>query len=290
MYDLTLSERFALLALNAKMSNHGSTAKKAVIRTLAVGIYIEEKLIKEPGYNKFNRTELKIVIKKSKLKKIENKVVEKLKDKGLIGEIKSLIGCDLFYDENIRIREYISDEKAFEHELGFLKAEFLEKGQITDESIILMWLIKESLSLYDLFSTIEIQKIAIRMSELASSNEIAKLLYPLDIQTIWSEFVKGFLQMKSNLFATAFGRGVAYIFPVLERKESIFIDTVEFLPSPEQRLEDVLKRVASQGHSCQVLRSGSVPLVKIDNVKYELVPDAVVVKIPIHGVRLRRYE
>lgn len=107
-------------------------------------------------------------------------------------------------------------------------------------------------------------------------------------------FIKGwttFLKRKKKLFQTKTGIGVTFIFPALERKQSIFIDTEQWFASKGDRLTQTVSLLESKEHICKIKSYGQVSLVEIDNVLYELIPDAVVVsRIPIHGVRLRRYQ
>lgn len=289
MESLTIGERFAMMALNSKGSNYRTTEKNSVLVALVVADYLDNHYDKESQKYQVDRSDIRKHVKKTRFKKLEKQIVDSLKEKGLIDEIKSLLACDLFYDKNIKLLEYISDKRSYEMEINILKAEFLEEGLISDESIILMWLLKESLCIYDLFSAIEIQEIELRMQNLSYEHSLVHTLMSMDFQSIWRTFVKEFLRMKARFAATGIGRGINYIYPVLQKDQSIFIDTKEFMPNAEKRLCDVIERVASQGHTCEVLRAGSVPVVRIDNVSYELIPDAVLVKIPIHGVRLRRY-
>lgn len=289
MDNLTIAERFAIMGLNSKGSNFRSTEKKSVLILLVVADYLDHNYDVKLEKYQIDRNELKKYIKVTSLKRLEKKVVASLKEKGLMDEIKSLLGCDLYYDKNIKLLEYISDNKTYNMEIDLLKAEFLENGLVSDESILLMWLLKESLCIYDLFSTVEIQEINNRMESLSNDHYLAKILMSMDFQSMWRTFVKEFLRMKAHFFATGVGKGIVYIYPELQRDQSIFIDTKEFMPNAEKRLCDVIERVASQGHSCEVLRTGAVPIVRIDNVTYELVPGAITMKIPIHGVRLRRY-
>jgi len=88
---------------------------------------------------------------------------------------------------------------------------------------------------------------------------------------------------------TPTGIGINFVFPIIERSQSIFIDTEEWLPKASQRLEDVKKRLQENGHNYIIIREGAVPLIKIDNIIYEAIPEAIQGRIPIHGVRLRRY-
>ncbi|MCM1233885.1 MAG: hypothetical protein NC489_27580 [Ruminococcus flavefaciens] len=70
----------------------------------------------------------------------------------------------------------------------------------------------------------------------------------------------------------------------------IFLYTM--FADPTQRIKDVKTRVTEKGHLFEVISTGSkTALVKIDNVYYELIPDAVrIYYATVHGVRLRRRE
>lgn len=274
MEELTLTQRFALLGLNGKESEHWSMAKQCVLRALTVAIYLEENYNSTADTWIFDTDSIKKAIKKSKRKVVEQQIIASLEKTNSIYKVKSLLGCDLFYDENISIKEYVSDSKEFECQLDLIRAEFLEEGPISDEGIIMVWLLRESLCIHDLFSNFEQNKIAIRMGELSTENLLAKALFPIEIHSAWETVVGGFLRMKSQFALTDFGKGFNFINPALDRKESIFIDTEAYFPNAKMRMENVLDRVSSQGHTCEVLRGGDVPIVKIDNIKYELIPHA----------------
>jgi len=127
------------------------------------------------------------------------------------------------------------------------------------------------------------------MTGLRSESALAKALYPIEVRSLRGTVVVSLLRMKSQAAATETGKGFNFIFPFFERRQSIFIDTEEYFPNAQMRLKNVLDRISSQGHVYEVLREGAVPVVKIDNIKYELIPEAVSGRMPIHGVRLRRY-
>ena len=95
--------------------------------------------------------------------------------------------------------------------------------------------------------------------------------------------------MKRNAIKTPTGIGINFVFPVIERSQSIFIDTEEWFSKAKERLNDVKKRLEENGHTYTIVREGDVPLIKIDNILYEAIPEAIIGRIPIHGVRLRSY-
>lgn len=287
--DLTLSERFLLIALNGHESEHRETAKQNILKVLAAAIFLEENYDLSTGKWNFTDEQMKEAIKKANKKELEQTYTQRLQEKQLLTKVSSLLGCDLYYDKNIKIKTYVSDAREFECQLDMLRAEFLEEGPVSEESILLAWLLLESLCFNQVFSVYEQNKILERMTSLQTESTLARALYPIDIRSLWGTVVAGFLRLKSQAAATETGKGINFIYPFLERKQSIFIDTEEYFPNAQMRLNNVLDRISSQGHAYEVLRAGSVPIVKIDNVKYELIPEAISGRIPIYGVRLRRY-
>lgn len=287
--DLTLSERFALISFNGKESEHKETAKQNVLKVLAAAVYLEDNYDAAADIWNFNEVAIKDAVKKADKKALERTYADRLQNKQLLCKVSSLLGCDLYYDKNIKLKTYVSDTREFECQLDMLRAEFLEEGPISEEGIIMAWLLLESLCFFEVFSAYEQNKITARMTELRSESPLAKTLYPITLRSFWGTTAVGFLRMKSQAAATETGKGLNFIFPFLERRQSIFIDTEEYFPNAQLRLMNVLDRVSSQGHVYEVLRDGAVPIVKIDNIKYELIPEAVGGRMPIHGVRLRRY-
>ncbi|SHO51532.1 hypothetical protein [Anaerocolumna xylanovorans] len=287
--DLTLAERFALISFNSKESEHREVAKQNVLKILAVAVYLEENYNGTADKWNFNEKDIKVAIKKANKKALERTYAERLQNYQLISRVSSLLGCDLYFDKNIKLKTYVSNPKEFDCQLDLLKAEFLEEGPISDESIIMVWLLLESLCFFQVFSLYEQDKITKRITTLRNESTLAKALYPIELRSLWGTVSADFLRMKSHAAATETGKGLNFIFPFFERKQSIFIDTEGYFPNAEMRLKNVLDRISAQGHIYEVLRSGDVPIVKIDNVKYELLPEAIGGYVPIHGVRLRLY-
>jgi hypothetical protein len=169
-----------------------------------------------------------------------------------------------------------------------LRAEILEDGAMAEETILMLWLLRESGCLYDLFSKVEMKRVETRIYELLEGNSLAKQVLPLSIHKSIETAVKNFLKIKKEVMSTPSGTGFNFIFPVIERSQSIFIDTEAFFANKEDRLRDVKTRLEDNGHSYTVIREGEVPLIKIDNVLYEAVPYAMQYRMPVHGVRLRK--
>ena len=63
----------------------------------------------------------------------------------LLEEIPNLLGCDMNYvTASVTMREYRSNEEAYTRITEGLRAEILEDGEMTDETILMLWLLRES--------------------------------------------------------------------------------------------------------------------------------------------------
>ncbi len=326
MADLKLSQSFSLIALNAQDSLYMTTAKKAALRCMAASVILEiyleggfmqsgDKLSAKRGTDdlsnllpyrdavldplirrdpKINRN-LNWWLKRAsalpmgKLAQLEYAMADSLKYMDLLEEIPQLLGCDLYYvTSGVSVREYRGDIDEYSAQTEYIRAEILEDGSVTDETICMLWLLRESGCMHDFFSRNELEKVAVRMDGLAHSSPLAKQIYPMRIHRGAELAIKEMLHMKSAVLTTPMGSGINFAFPILERSHSVFIDTEEWFPDPQKRLEDVEARLSGNGHVYKTIsRNGPVSLIKIDNIIYEAVPQAITVsRVPIHGVRL----
>lgn len=327
MRNLKLSQSYSMIALNAQDSIHMTTIKKVSLHCIAAAVVLEsylngdfteinEELLLEKSYIEnpnitlyqeavfkplFNKKDvicedLKWWLSKASnlgnksLKKLEVTMADSLKEYNNIEEIPSLLGCDIYYKTaGLSLREYRSDIDEYSKIIEFLRAEVLEDGTLSDENMLMLWLLRESGYMQDVFSKGDLEIVDKRMHKLIINNKMIKKLYDVHIYHGVEMAVKGFLNLKKNAMKTPTGIGVNFTFPIIERSQSIFIDTEEWLPKASQRLEDVKKRLQENGHNYIIIREGAVPLIKIDNIIYEAIPEAIQGRIPIHGVRLRRY-
>ena len=325
MTDLKLTQSFSLIALNAQDSLAITAEKKSALRCMAAAVILEASLEaafadnwSEVALNRMDLTRLNpycsvilnpvlhrtkgdrslkwwlkaaSALSTKKLKKFEQAVTDPLRESNLLEDVPNLIGCDLyFYSAGIRDREYRSNIQEYGAITENIKAEILEDGPVTDETVCMLWLLRESGCFWDFFSRIELEKVAARMNELYRSNYLARALYPIRIHHGLEIAVKQFLHWKTTFFRKPFQTGVNFIFPFLERSQSVFIDTEAWFSNAETRLEDVEQRLRSNGHEFTVLRAGEVPLIKIDNIVYSAYPQMIYGRIPIHGVRLLPYQ
>lgn len=328
MEDLTLAQGFAIISLNSLDSLHMTTAKRMVLRCIPAAVILElylegrftekeEQLVLnnevfvQPDILLYQEEVLRHIFKNKNslegtfswwlkkasalsdksLKKVEHAITDSLKGLNLLEEIPNLLGCDLLYTTaDITMREYRSSSSEYSRQTEGIRSEVLEAGELTDEDIAKLWLLRESACLSEIFTKRELDNVLPRFNELYQSSRLAKRLFGVCIHHMAETAVKNFLTLKKQVMSTPVGTGLNFDFPFIERSQSVFIDTEAMFSNSEKRLEDVLKRLKKYGHEVTVLRAGEVPLLKIDNVLYEAVADAVMGKIPIHGMRLRRYQ
>jgi hypothetical protein len=328
MEELTLTQSFSIIALNSMDSTHMTNAKKMSLRCVSAATILElylndgftvkenklsltKDIFMQPEVTLYQAEVLKHMMKdkdslegslewwlkkasllsEGTLKKIERYVVDSLKGIDLIEEIPNLLGCDLAYvTAGVELKEYRSNNSEYSRQTESIRAELLEDGEITDECIFMLWLLRESSCLQEVFSNKELENIYIRFNELYWNNKLAKQLFIIRIHHLLEVAVKGFLTTKKRLIKTQVGTGINFIFPVIERSQSVFIETEAWFSNTSQRLKDVKRRLEEQHHEVIVMSAGDVPLLKIDNILYEAIPEAIRVEIMIQGLRLRRYQ
>lgn len=324
MTDLKLAESFALIGLNAQRSLEMTLAKKAALRCIAVAVILELQLegklqpsSLQQGQSRdaaevsrewtYRRAVIEPLIRgkeeqgrelvwwlhrasrlsKRRMDRFEQSIRDSLKERELLEEIPHLLGCDLyFHSSGVTIKEYRSHPEEYLRITEHLRADVLEDGSMTEESVCLLWLLRESGCMHDLFSRNELEQVTGKMVRLMQKDPLAKVLYPIRIRLGFEAAAKQLLQFKKGAVSTQAGSGVNFLFPILERSQAVFIDTEAMLSGPETRLKDVLARLESKGHQVQVLRAGQIPLLKVDNLVYEAIPHAIYGRAPIHGVRL----
>lgn len=327
MRDFKLSQSYSIIALNAQDSIHMTTIKKISLHCIAASVILESYLngdfievndklslkksyLENPNITLYQEAVFKPLFNKKEiieedlnwwlskasnlsnkhLKNLEVSMTDSLKGYDYMEEISSLLGCDMFYKTaGLSLREYRSNMEEYSRVVEFLRDEVLEDGVLSDENMFMLWLLRESGCIQDIFSKGDLEIVDKRMHNLIINNKISKKLYNIHIYHGIEMAVKGFLNMKKNAIKTPTGTGINFIFPVIERSQSIFIDTEEWFPNASQRLDEVRKRLEENGHNYTIIREGAVPLIKVDNIIYEAVPEATQGRIPIHGVRLRRY-
>lgn len=295
MKELILSQQYALLALNGQESLHPSVAKNAVLRAIAAARVLEIEMGKADtsSFSEFSAALQKAVqiaktLKKKEASQIEQEVVKALKAEELLKEVPDLLGCDMDYDTSgIELKAYLSDEISYVRIKEGLRAEILEDGPISLEYAVLLWLLRESGCIHDLFSISEQSRVEERMTEGAAQDEQYRTLWEAEFHSIFEGVMNRFVKTKSKLFKNPYLEGVNLAFPYLDRRKSVFIDMVIWGTNVADRRAAAIEYLSKKGFTVEEIRIGSETLLKIGNIYYRIFPmTKTAYKVPIQGVNL----
>ncbi|GAA6377685.1 hypothetical protein I230019B6_30460 [Firmicutes bacterium i23-0019-B6] len=295
MKELILSQQYALLALNGQESLHPSVAKNAVLRAIAAARVLEIEMGKADtsSFSEFSAALQKAVqiaktLKKKEASQIEQEVVNALKAEELLKEVPDLLGCDMDYDTSgIELKAYLSDEISYVRIKEGLRAEILEDGPISLEYAVLLWLLRESGCIHDLFSISEQSRVEERMTEGAAQDEQYRTLWEAEFHSIFEGVMNRFVKTKSKLFKNPYLEGVNLAFPYLDRRKSVFIDMVIWGTNVADRRAAAIEYLSKKGFTVEEIRIGSETLLKIGNIYYRIFPmTKTAYKVPIQGVNL----
>lgn len=303
MTNLSLQDRFSLISLNALNSTRNSTAKKVAIRCIsATGVldrFLQEteELTEDSDEYRSRLDALSVSLKEaahlssSAAKELEHTVYTRLNNLGLMTEASSLVSCDLeFSSAGNKILEYRTDSDEYSRQTESLRAELMEEGNVFDETVCMLWLLRESSCFYDLFSKEEQKYLTSRINELYLNSLLAKTLLSVSIHNALDSAALGLFSKKKAIFSTQLGTGVLFQVPFMERSSAVFIESEELYCNAEKRLESVIARLEENGNEVHVIRAGTVPLLQIDNLYYECIPTQhKYYRVPVFGVQLRRY-
>lgn len=223
---------------------------------------------------------------------LEDLVIERLQNKDLVQLAAPLLDSDLLNTTaGVKTKEYHMNPQQRQLEIEYLKADLFEAGNVDDETVALLWLLEQSGMIKDIFSNLEIKELEQIKNNLFTTNKLAAELFPIETKTLHYRLLNGSLNLRTSLLETKFGMGFNNRNPYLYRKGSIFIETEELFSSSSKSLNSVLEKLQANGHTCIVKSQGKVPLIEIDGVLYEFVPDMVTYgRAPVSGVRLRKYK
>ena len=100
--------------------------------------------------------ELAKSLKKKEAKQMEKETATMLEADGVMEEIPDILGCDMdYYTAGVELKAYRSDDDTYLRIREGLRVEILEDGVITTECAVLLWLLRESGCIHDLFSVAE---------------------------------------------------------------------------------------------------------------------------------------
>lgn len=295
MKELVLSRQYAVIALDGLESLHPSMAKSAVIRAIAAAKVMEEVMHTEAESDpavfipKLNEAVEGVKdLRKKDEKQIEEEMAALLEADGLMEQIPDILGCDMdYYTSGVELKAYRSDEDTYIRIREGLRAEILEEGVISTECAVLLWLLRESGCIHDLFSVSEQDQVQRRMTDAAAENEIFRAMWQTEFHSAVESFAGRFLSAKHNLFKNPYLEGVNLIFPYLERRKAIFIDFVVLGTDVQSRRIAVMEHLSKMGHYVEEVKSGSETLLKIDNAYYRIFPTVKrAYKVPIQGANL----
>lgn len=323
MKTASLSKQYALISLNGERVNDKSVVGKMKNRCIVAAIlleYIQEgkmqcedgKYVWKESGEPYKETESSMCdvlhlrenkktfsewtnaiskISNKNCRKIAGNLKKEMKEEGLLEEISALIECDFFFETaGTEAQQYRTTEDFYRTTIEYIKAEALDGGEISEEVLCLLWMLKQSDDLMLVFTSTELDEMKEKYIQLYRENPFAHQLFEACVEKEAPVWWKRFLSAKRNMAKTQVGAGVVSRFPILERSEAVFIATESWFPDSEERLNCVLDKLLEKGHICEVKSMGDVPVMAIDYILYELIPDAVSVRVmKVHGVRLRRY-
>ena len=227
-------------------------------------------------------------LKKKEETQIEKEVAAVLEAEELLKEVPDILGCDMNYDTSgVELKAYLSDETSYIRIKEGLRAEILEDGPISLEDAVLLWLLRESGCIHDLFSVSEQNRVEERMTEAAVQDEKYRALWEAEFHNVFEGFMNRFVKTKSKLLKNPYLEGVNLVFPYLDRRKSVFIDMVIFGTNVADRRAAAVEYLKKKGFAVEEIRVGSETLLKIGNIYYRIFPmTKTAYKVPIQGVNL----
>lgn len=295
MREFSLAQKYAIIGLDGVGSIHSSAAKNVALRAVEAAKLLEEIWLPEesadPSQTEQNLQEGLKRVKasgKKEQKKLEEEITEALRKADVLEEVPNLLACDMDYDTaGVDIKVYRSDAETYQRIVEEIRAEILEEGPITAECAAMLWLLRESGRIYDVFAAKEQEKLAQRMREIAENWAACRILWEQEFHSSLEIFVQGFLSGKKKAFKNQYLEGINLMFPFLERRQAIFIDFVILGTTVANRRQAIMMYLSERGHFVQEVKNGTETLLKIDNSYYRVFPATKrVARIPIQGANL----
>lgn len=307
--EYTLSQQFAIISLDGLSCTHHSVAKSVAVRGIAAALLLEEILFSEVGeaadmlpeseeFQKRLETGIAEVkrMKRKKADALEKETANLLIADGGLEIAPDLLGCDMnYYTAGNTMNAYRSDRDIYLSVVESIRGEILEEGAVTLECVCLLWLMRESGSLHDIFSVKEQERVQERMVTLraqesgvkSSDADYAGIIWKQEFHKTPELTVKSFLKGKRKLFQNPYLAGINLLFPFLDRRQAIFVDFVVFGTSVKDRRRMLREFLTERGHLVEEVKNGTETLLLIDNVYYRVWPKTISVgRIPIQGANL----
>ena len=170
----------------------------------------------------------------SAAKELEHTVYTRLNNLGLMTEASSLVSCDLeFSSAGNKILEYRTDSDEYSRQTESLRAELMEEGNVFDETVCMLWLLRESSCFYDLFSREEQKYLTSRINELYLNSLLAKTLLSVSIHNALDSAALGLFSKKKAIFSTQLGTGVLFQVPFMERSSAFSLSLKNYIVMPK---------------------------------------------------------
>ncbi len=298
--NYALSQQFAIIGLDGQSALQRSAAKAAVVRGIAVASLLEQILLEGEAVVESCSAKLEAGLKEIGAMKrkeaacLEQETAKQLMTAGVLELIPDLLGCDMDYvTAGLELKAYRSDADLYLAIAEGLRGEILEEGAVTVECICLLWLLRESGCMHEIFSVREQEQIQERLVKLAASGDgeqaaaVAAVIWKQEFHKVGEQVIKSFLQGKRKLFQNPYLEGINLLFPFLDRRQSIFIDFVVLGTDVKQRRRAVAMYLSEKGHYVEEVKHATETLLRIDNMYYRIWPKTVVVnRIPIQGASL----
>lgn len=295
MKDYTISQQYALVGFDGLESTRMTLAKNAVCRGIWAAKLLEELLFsgREQVFLEFEtafKAGLEKIISKDKKAAtgIEKEMAELLKMEGAMEEVQDLIACDINYETNsMDVRAYRSRVEDYRGITERLRAEILEEGEVTLESVCLLWLLRESGCIHNIFSVKEQEYLSGRMMDISREDQVIRLIWESEFSSWMRKWSQNLLNAKKNLFKNPYLEGVNLLFPFLDRRKSIFIDFVVLGTDVKTRRQEVVTYLTERGHFVEEIKNGTETILKVDNGYYRIFPmTRVYFKVPVQGASL----
>ena len=220
----------------------------------------------------------------------EDSLVSQLKDKGVLNISNSILSIDVINEVNeFDYPVYHASEEEYSGIIEEFRSEILEDSK-NRESLFMLWLLRETGLNIIIFSNSEIEYLDRIIREESESDIEIKKLYNTTILDLFMRIGVGVRRIKQTALTTDIWKGIKFLIPPIDRRNYVFVATDEYFPNEKMRLDNVLQKLNEYKIDFNVIREGKVPLIKVGNRYYELIPGArMVYKLNVHGVSFREY-
>lgn len=317
--EYTLSQQFAVIALDGLSCIHRSAAKYAAVRGIAAALLLEEILSKDEVmqaevFQKKLETGIASVKRmgKKEMDALETDMKRLLSADGGLEIVPDLLGCDMnYYTAKITMKSYRSSRDIYLSIVESVRGEILEEGPVTLECACLLWLMRESGCLHDIFSVQEQERIQERMMALCAQDgenrghsdsgddgkteeqertdaDCIHIIWEQEFHKTTEQVVKYWLKGKREIFKNPYLEGINLRFPFLDRRQAIFVDFVVLGTTVRERRQAVIDFLTQNGHNVEEVKNGTETLLRIDNSYYRIWPKTIQVwKVPVQGANLQ---